>query len=95
MRSIPATSRLTSALAAQDALDAYLIQRGWLTGPHTHSTISADYAAVVVRYQPSVIQWAMRCAANAAIGVSGCKDAPVTAFYQDNLVVSSGAWAIP
>ena len=81
---LPASQRT----AAQDALDAYMIQRGWLTGPHTHDTIAADYAAVVERYQPSVIQWAMREAAVAA-GLS------TTAFYLDKLVVTAGAWARP
>ena len=72
---------------AQNALDTYLIQRGWLIGQHTHDTIAVDYAAVVVRYQPSVIQWAMRFAAQAS-------DEGVTTFYLDTMVVSSGVWAI-
>ena len=61
----------------------YVMGRGWLStfsGLPNLSTISS-------RYEPSGRQWAMRCAAQAS-------DEAVTGFYLDNLVVSSGVWAV-
>ena len=75
---------------AIDRLGAYVVRRGWLTG----LTALSDLSNIVVRYEPSGRQWAMRCAANAEADIPGCERGPVTQFYQDNLAVTAGAWVL-
>ena len=90
MPSLPVVEAVYAGLTATErpvALSCtgdYVTGRGWLTT----FTALADLATIEMRYEPSGRQWAMRCAAEAS-------DEAVTAFYLDNLVVSSGAWAIP
>ena len=83
---LPADQRTAALRSTGD----YVMGRGWFY----NLTSLSQLASIPARYEPSGRQWAMRCAANAAIGVSGCKDAPVTGFYLDNLVVDAGVWAV-
>ena len=85
-----ATLTATERTVALRSTGDYVTGRGWL---ESFATL-ADLSSIETRYEPSGRQWAMRCAANAAVGVSGCHDAPVTTFYLGALVVSSGVWAV-
>ena len=80
------TSDLTAdqRTAALSCTGDYVTGRGWLS---VFATLT-DLATISARYEPSGRQWAMRCGAEAS-------DESVTAFYLDNLIVSSGAWALP
>ena len=79
---LTATQRVSMLGCTND----YLTRRGWLTAPMASLVDTATM--VPVRYQPSSLQWMMRCGAK-AVGVG------TPAFYRDNLVVSGGAWARP
>ena len=71
--------------------DYVVAERGWLDS----LTALSGLQQIETRYEPSGRQWAMRCAANAAVGRPGCDNAPVTAFYQTHLRVSaSDAWEL-
>ena len=85
-----ATLTADQRTAALSSTADYVMGRGWFY----NLTSLSQLASIPARYEPSGRQWAMRCAANAAVGVSGCHDAPVTGFYLDNLVVDAGVWAV-
>ena len=73
----------TQRSAALNCTGDYVTGRRWRPA----FVALSDLSAIETRYEPSGRQWAMRCAA-AAVGQS------VGTFYTDNLVVSSGAWAV-